>query len=109
MSGGKRLKANPCRRIGPALGGARGEYDAQGLLDTLKDARVDLRLMPFWRAVNDPNIVAHLAQILPHLLKAWTVEKPCHRDEANDACLASRPLLVYFPRRPAPEVNVEIP
>ena len=41
-------------------------------------------------------------------MKAGTVEKTRNSDEAHNPRIASRPVVVNFPRRPAPEVNIEI-
>ena len=64
---------------------ARGEHDAHGLLHALEDARVDLRLVALRRAVDDPDVVAGAAEVVAHLLKAWTAEEAGHGDEADDA------------------------
>ena len=108
MPGRERLKANLRRSLRFAFRGTRGEHDAHGLLHALKDARVDFRLMALGRAVDHPDVVAGAAQVIAHLLKARPAQETGHGDEAHDARLAPRPVVVSFPRRPAPEVNVEV-
>src|SRR5438094_6027381 len=78
------------------------------MLNALEDAGVDLRLMSLGRAINHPNIIAGAAQVIAHLLKTGTIEKTGNSDEAHDPRFASWPVVVNFPRRPAPEVNIEI-
>ena len=56
-----------------------GHDDADRLLHSLKDARRGLRLVPLWRAVNDPDIRATRPEVGSHLLEARSVE------EARDA------------------------
>jgi hypothetical protein len=44
-----------------ALGGTRSQHDANGLLDILKDARINFRLMTLGRAIDDPNVITSSA------------------------------------------------
>src|SRR6185437_1993517 len=93
-----------------------GQNDADWLLHPLKDARRDLGLMPFGRAIDDPYLGTCTPQIVTHFFEAWSVEKTSHSNEAND------PFLVLvrktgccvvagaenLPCCPAPEIDVEI-
>ena len=96
------------------------QHDADGLLHSLKDSATDGRLMAFWRAINDENLVGFAAQIGAHLLEARTVQKSGDSDEANDAS-PLRPFRLAFvspaavgvapedlPGRPAPEIDIEV-
>ena len=87
---------------------ARGKRDANRLLHALKNASVHLGLMTFWRAIDDPNVVAGAAHVVAHFLKAGATKKARHGDEADDAGIVRGVVVKHFPRRPAPEINVEI-
>ena len=96
---------------------ARSQHDAHRLLHALEDARRHLRLVALGRAVDHPDVGAGAPQIVAHLLETRPVEESRDGDEADDA------LLVFFgiagggvmagaedlPRRPAPEIDVEVP
>ena len=77
--------SDPCPGGRTRLGAAKGHDDAHGVLHALEDARRHLRLMPFRRAVDDPNLVRVPAQLGPHLLKSGTVQKARHGDEGDYA------------------------
>src|SRR5690349_13808412 len=72
--------------------------------------------MAFGRAINDPDLVGVVPQISAHLLEAGTVEKTRHSNEANDAAPRRRRRRIrrddaaaeHLPRRPAPEVDIEV-
>ena len=59
------------------------KHDANRLLHALKYTRRDLRLMPFRRAIDDPNFGARATQIVAHLLESGAVEEAGHRNEAT--------------------------
>ena len=100
----RRHRSIDCRRAGR-------HHDADRLLHPFEDPRAHLRLMPLGRAVDHPDLVGAPAQIVAHTLEAGPVEEPRHGDEADDAVLRRRIGIgvEHLPRRPAPEVDVEIP
>lgn len=60
------------------------KHDADRLLDSLKDARRDFRLVPFRRAINHPDFGTGAPEIVAHLLEARTIKETSHRYEANN-------------------------
>src|SRR6266851_1908720 len=88
--------------------GARGHDDADRLLDTLEDAGVDLWLVAFGGAVDDPDVVAGAAEVVAHLLESEAAEEASGGDVADDTGVVLWVLVEYLPGRPAPEVDVEV-
>ena len=66
---------NRCWRVLLGLGSPRDKHDANRLLNALEDARVDLGLMTFGGAVNDPDRIRRAAERIPHLLERRPVEE----------------------------------
>src|SRR5207244_3886436 len=87
---------------------ARSEHDADWLLYSFKNPRVDPGLVPLWRAVDYPNLVGGATEIIAHLLEAGSIEEASHRDKAHNPCIGVWVVIKDFPRRPPPEVHVQI-
>src|SRR5258708_839502 len=110
------MKPHPCGLVAALVELACRKGDANWLLHTLKNARRHIRLMSFWRAVNDPDFGTSAAQIVAHFLEARTVEEAGDADEADDAflvfvgiaggCVIARS--ENFPGRSPPEVDIKI-
>ena len=96
---------------------SRREHDADRLLHALEDAGRHVRLVALRRAVDHPDVRAGPAQVVAHLLEARPVEKAGDGDETDDAFFvrirhAGRGEAAGaedLQRRPAPEIDVEVP
>ena len=64
--------------------------------------------MPLGRAVDDPDVVAGAPEVIAHLLKTRPAEEAGDGDVADDAGAVRGVVIEDLPRRPAPEVDVEI-
>src|SRR5688572_18620986 len=72
--------------------------------------------MPFWRAVDNPDIGAIAPEIIAHLLKPRPIQECRRSDETNDAGAVSiqlsrcggMPRAKHLPRRPPPKIDIEI-
>ena len=62
----------------------------------------------FAAKVQNPYIVAEAAHVLAHPAKCVTIDVARRADEADDARPACRLVLEDLPKRPAPEVDVEV-
>jgi len=96
------------RTVSVVLSGARGQYYANWLLDALKDAGIDFRLMSLRGAVDHPYVIAGPAQVIAHLLKPQSAEKTGDGDIANYSGCVSGAVIIDFPRRPAPKIDIEV-
>ena len=108
MPRGQRVETHLRRTRWIVLRGARGEHDADGLLDPFEDARGYFRLMSLGRAVDDPDVVTGAAEVIPHLLKPRAAKETGNRDVADDASAALWVVIEDFPRRPTPEIDIQI-
>jgi hypothetical protein len=86
MAFGEGMKSHDRRDFAPiCFGRARSKYDADRLLDGLENPSVDVRLMTVGRTIDHPDIVTRPAQVVAHLLKAGSVQKSSHCNEAHDS------------------------
>src|SRR5437016_661537 len=98
------MKQNSRWGFGICLGfsGTRSQHNTNGLLNALENAGIDFRLVPFGRAIDDPDVIARSTQVVAHLLKSRPVQEASHSNKTNNSGLVSRVMVVNFPRRPTP-------
>src|ERR1043166_1152503 len=107
MSDRQRTESDNCRNIRITLRRPRCENDADRLLDALKYARIDLRLISFRGAIDYPNVVAFLPKVIAHALKTEPTQKPSRCNKTHDAFAMVRMVVKDLPCRPPPEKNIE--
>ena len=75
---------------------SQSDGDADWPLNTLEDACRHVGLIPFWRTVDDPDLIGGPPKVITHSGKSGSIQKSSHGDE-RDHAIFSRMTLEDFP------------